>query len=285
VIQTDDDNDEAMESDNEAEKKLPHIPQNPFKNPDIEQIISGQFHDDLWVALRGGLPCLDLSRSCLDTLQGLAISSSPLLKEIDTRITEANEKATAAKVANQKAIKLEIFTPALQYLLNTNGTTESNGHKPGFFERLGGLFLGKVGIANDLLSAVGIPLFNSFTGGSSDVKSKAIQISDLQIRIAELQRGRAELADKVKEKITLSLTNFDTARVEFQMSQVLIRRSVERFEAYRMRYFDGISNTEEFLLRQNELDKSRIQVYRDWAKLRRTLFELKLLALAQKVGD
>jgi len=274
-----------MEADNEGEEKLPKIQQNPFKNPEIEQVISGQINDDLWVALRGGLPCLELSRTCLESLQNLAISSSPLLKEIDARIAEANDKATAAKVANQKTIQLDILSPALQYLLNTNGTVESNGHKPGFFERLGGLLIGKIGIVNDLLSTVGIPIFNGLTGGSSSVKSQAIQVSDLQVRIAELQRARAELADKVKDKVASSLTDFDNARVEYQMSQVIVQRHGSQFKIYQMRYVRGASTTEEFLQQQNQFDRDKTQVYGAWAKLRRNLFELKLLALAQKSDD
>jgi hypothetical protein len=204
---------------------------------------------------------------------------------MDTRIAEASDKATEAKVTNQKSIKLEVFTPALQYLLNTNGTVESNGHKPGFFERLGGLLVGKVAIVNDLLSAVGLPFFNALNGGSSTVKTNAIQVSDLQVRIAELQRARAELADKVKEKVSSSLADFDNARVEYQMSQVMVRRHGAQFEIYQMRYVRGASTTEEFLQQQNQLDKDKTQVYGAWAKLRRSLFTLKLLALAEKSDD
>jgi len=274
-----------MDADDEGEGKLPKIQQNPFQDPEIEQVISGKINDDLWVALRGGLPCLELSRSCLDNLQNLAIASSPLLKEIDARIAEASDKATEAKITNQRTIQLEVFTPALQYLLNTDGTVQSNGHKPGFFERLGGLLIGKVGIVNDLLSAVGIPLFNAFNGGSSTVKTNAIQVSDLQVRIAELQRARAELADKVKEKVASSLTDFDNARVEYQMSQVMVRRHGSQFGIYQRRYVRGVSTTEEFLQAQNQLDRDKVQVYGAWAKLRRSLFDLKLLALAQKSDE
>jgi len=122
-------------------------------------------------------------------------------------------------------------------------------------------------------------------GGSPNVTTKAIQVSDLQVRIAELQRGRAELADKVKEKVATSLSAFDDARVQYQMSQVMVRRHIVRFQIYQMRYVRGASSTEDFLQQQNEMDRSKTQVYDAWAKLRRTLFDLKLLALAQKQED
>jgi hypothetical protein len=282
---SDDDDDEDRDNDDEAEGKIPKVQQNPFKDPEIDKVISGQIDQDLWTALRGGLPCLDVSRSCLEQLQAKAIAYSPLLKEIDARLAEAIDKTETAKKANQKSIRLEIFTPALQYLLNTSGTVDANGHKPGFFQRLGGLFTGKLSIINDLLGVIGIPLFNSFNGGSSETTTKVIQVSDLQVRIAELQRARAELADKVKEKVTQLLTEFDDARVEYQMSQVIIRRSVLRFQLYQARYLNGDITTEEFLQKQNDLDKSKTEVYTKWAKLRRDLLTIKLLILTQKEDE
>jgi len=52
-----------------------------------------------------------------------------------------------------------------------------------------------------------------------------------------------------------------------------------------MRYLRGANTTEEFFQQQNQLDREKTQVYGAWAKLRRSLFELKLLALAQKSDD
>jgi hypothetical protein len=280
-----DDDDDSADEDEEAEGKVPKIQQNPFKEPDIDKIITGKIDDELWATLKGGLPCLELSRSCIEQLQAKAIANSPLLKELDSRISEATDKTDAAKKANKKSLRLEIFTPALQYLLNTAGTVDANGHKPGFFERLGGLFLGKIGIVNDLLAVLGIPLFNSFNGGSSDTVAKVIQVSDLQVRIAELQRARAELADKVKEKVTELLTAFDESRVEYQMSQVIIQRAVIKFNVTTIRFRKGELTTEEFFQKENELDKSKSEVYTKWAKLRRELLTIKLLVLAQKEDD
>ncbi len=65
----------------------------------------------------------------------------------------------------------------------------------------------------------------------------------------------------------MALVAFDDSRVEYQMSQIVIKRSVTRVEIYRMRYIRGNSTTEDFLQRQNELDKSKAQVYGSWAKI------------------
>jgi len=109
--------------------------------------------------------------------------------------------------------------------------------------------------------------------------------SQESVVIEAIAQNKAELADKLKEKVATSLSAFDDARVQYQMSQVMVRRHIVRFQIYQMRYVRGASSTEDFLQQQNEMDRSKTQVYDAWAKLRRTLFDLKLLALAQKTED
>jgi hypothetical protein len=47
----------------------------------------------------------------------------------------------------------------------------------------------------------------------------AIAISDLQVKSAELQQGRAELANKIREQVYLAAFGYDEAAREFQISQ------------------------------------------------------------------
>ena len=108
---------EAQEADRESDSKLPKPEQNPFNKPSIDAILQREMNDDMWRLLRGGLPCLETSAVCLQQLQEKAMAQSPLLKEIDTRIVEANSRIDEAKARNQKSIQLAILTPALQYLL------------------------------------------------------------------------------------------------------------------------------------------------------------------------
>ena len=155
----------------------------------------------------------------------------------------------------------------------------------GFLNRVARLFTGNLGIINDLLTVVGIPLFEGTQGGNSQAQSRAIQISDIQIRIAELQRERAKLADTVREKVAAALTKFDEARTNFQTSQVLSTRSMQQFQVYEIRYVRGNSDTESYLAHQNALDHTKAQVYASWASMRRSLFEIKLLVLNVKEAE
>lgn len=98
---------------------------------------------------------------------------------------------------------------------------------------------------------IGIPLFQGSQGGSDSVQNRAIQIPDIQVKIAELQRQRAQLADTIREKVAPPLVQFDEARVSFQTAQVLATRSLQQFQIYEIGYVRGNSDTESYLAHLN----------------------------------
>jgi len=176
-----------------SEEGLPEVESNPLEPAGIDRIIQSQMNDDLWDALKGDLPCLEATRDCISQLQLEAVGRNPLLVEIDTRIEEINTKIEEARIANNDSIQLGIFSPGLQVLLqpqtyeNDDGTTLQTG---GLLENLAAIFTTPTGVFDRLLNAVGIPLLQSFFGGNEDNQRNAIAISDLQVKAAELQRGR-----------------------------------------------------------------------------------------------
>ncbi|WP_244329416.1 TolC family protein [Tolypothrix sp. PCC 7910] len=276
---------EAQQVDSESDSQLPKTEQNPFNKPSIDAILQREMNDDMWRLLRGGLPCLETSAVCLQQLQEKAITQSPLLKEIDNRIAEANERINEAKARNQKSIQLAILTPALQYLLGPAPVGGQPQKGNGLIDNIAAIFRGDIGIINGLLNVIGIPLFQGTQGGNADAQRNAIAISDIQVKVAELQRSRAQLADTIRDKVAQSLINFDEARTDFQTSQVVASRAVDQFKVFEIRYRRGNSDTETYLTRQNSLDNTKAQTYRAWAKMRRSLFEIKLLVLSVKDAE
>lgn len=277
---------EAQQLDEDADSQLPKPEQNPFNKPSIDAILEREFNNDMWRLLRGGLPCLETTAACLQQLQDKAIAQSPLLKEIDNRVAEANEKINEARATNKKSIRLGILTPGLQYLLGPApqpGQPQAAG--TGLVDNILGIIRGDTGLINGLLRVIGIPFFEGTQGGNADAQRNAIAISDIQVKVAELQRGRAQLADQIREKVTLSLVKFDEARTDFQTSQVVASRAVDQFKVFEIRYIRGNSDTETYLLRQNQLDNTKAQTYTAWAKMRRSLFEIKLLVLNIKDAE
>lgn len=285
--ETSSEDNQDQEASNELEdSKLPKTPQNPFERPNIDNLIQQQFNDDMWRIMRGQLPCLETSANCLEQLQGKAVGASPLLKELDTRIEEANNKIAEAQANNKKSIRMAVLSPALQYLLGptvTPGQPQRTG--TGLIDNILGVIRGDVGLINGLLRVVGVPLFEGSQGGNADAQRNAIAIGDLQIKVAELQRGRAKLADEIREKVAISLVKFDEARTDFQTAQVIGARATDLFKVYELRYVRGNTDTEGYLAQQSRLDREKASVYSSWAKMRRSLFELKLLVLSVKEAE
>ncbi|MEA5595705.1 hypothetical protein [Rivularia sp. UHCC 0363] len=277
---------EAQQVDEESDSQLPKPEQNPFNKPSIDAILQREMNDDMWRLLRGGLPCLETSSVCLQQLQDRAVAQSPLLKEIDARIAEANERINEAKVRNKKSIRLAVLTPALQYLLGpTPAAGQPQAPGTGLIDNIAGILRGRTSLINGLINVIGIPFFLGTQGGNADAQRNAIAISDIQVKVAELQRSRAQLADTIRDKVAESLIRFDEARTDFQTSQVVATRAIDQFKVFEIRYTRGNSDTETYLQRQNQLDNQKAQTYRAWAKMRRSLFEIKLLVLSVKDAE
>jgi hypothetical protein len=185
------DPEEAEQKANDLDNKISPKNQNPFSKPDIDKLLTQQFNDDMWRIMRGGLPCLETTSSCLEQLQNKSVTDSPLLKELDTRIQEATSKIDEARAKNAKTVKLSILTPALQYLLGPTPTAGKPQEGNGLIDNLLGIFNGKTGLINGLINVIGVPLFTASQGTNTEANRNAIAISDLQIKVAELQRARA----------------------------------------------------------------------------------------------
>ncbi len=97
--QTDNDSLQQQSEDDpsESDDNIINSNQNPFSKPNLDQLITTELNEDLWRIMRGALPCLETSSNCLDKLQSRSVVGSPLLRELDTRIQEANDKIEDAK--------------------------------------------------------------------------------------------------------------------------------------------------------------------------------------------
>jgi hypothetical protein len=286
------DPEEAEQKANDLDNKISPKNQNPFSKPDIDKLLTQQFNDDMWRIMRGGLPCLETTSSCLEQLQNKSVTDSPLLKELDTRIQEATSKIDEARAKNAKTVKLSILTPALQYLLGPTPTAGKPQEGNGLIDNLLGIFNGKTGLINGLINVIGVPLFTASQGTNTEANRNAIAISDLQIKVAELQRARAQLADTIREKVAIALVKFDEGRTDFQIAQVVGARAIDQFKVFELRYIRGNNDTEGYLAKQSELDKVKANTYGSWGKMRRflrsaslSLFEIKLLVLGVKDAE
>ena len=59
---------------------------------------------------------------------------------------------------------------------------------------------------------------------TQDATNRQIAIADLQIKVAELQRGRAEAAQKLRETVMLETLKLEEVAREFQIQQEIAKR-------------------------------------------------------------
>lgn len=234
------------------------------------------------------LPCLDTTSACIQQLQNLSVSNSPINKKIEESIAKIEEKIEEANKANKLSINLAVFEPALQYFLKQNGATTTatpgqvSTNSGGLLNNVLGIFTRPVGLINDLLNVIGIPLLRNFTGGTEQNKQAAIAISDLRVKTEELRKSKEEIAIKTRDSVLFSVLEFDVRSREFQIQQAIAKRELQRFELYKVGYRFGQSSTEAYLGQQSSLDKQKASVLREWSQMRSQLEKIKLIVLAQK---
>ena len=277
---------EDGEEPTEETQNVPGDDGNPL-NPagdSLDTLIQQGINTDLWQQMRGDLPCVEATTECIAELQSVAVQQNPLLLEVDTRIEEIDSRIEEAKAANKKSIKLSVLRPAVRVFLEPTSvySTDPNNpvqNRPRPLEKIAQIVSNPTRIINELLSAVGIPLFDSLFGGSDQNQERAIAISDLEVKLAEIQRGRAELADQVKEKVALAVFDFDTSRREFQLSTEVSRRESARLQLADADYRLGTGTSDSYLGQITSLDRQKAQSFKAWTSLRSQLEKIKLLCL------
>jgi hypothetical protein len=269
--------------DSSGSGEVPNPEPNPLNSSgdSIDKLIQMRINDDLWQQMRGELPCAEATTGCIAQLQALASQKNPLLREIDARIEEIQNKINEAQAANKKSISLAVLRPAVRVFIEPtfDQATTQGQRKPGTVEKLLQIFTSPVGVVNEVLKAIGIPLFDSLFGGSDQNQQRAIAISDLQVKLAEIQRGRAQLNDQIKEKVALAVFDFDTTKREFQISQEIASREATRLQLTQVEYRLGQGDTNNYLASITSLDRQKAQTFRSWSGMRSQLEKIKLLVL------
>lgn len=265
------------------EGEIPTDDPNPL-NPaldSLDTLIQRGINADLWEQMKGDLPCAEATTECIASLQQLAVQQNPLLVEIDERIEEINAKINEANAANKKSINLSVFRPAARVFLEPTFPTQSNSgqQQPGTIEKIASFFTSPTGVVNEVIRAVGIPLLDKLFGGSDQNQQRAIAISDLQVQLAQIQRGRAELANQIKEKVALTVFDFDTSRREYQISQEISRRESDRTQLIDTEFQLGEGDSVTYLGQLSSLDRNKAATWRSWSSMRSTLAKLQLLVL------
>lgn len=241
--------------------------------------------------MKGDLPCLVATLECAKQLQEMAVTNNITVKNITTSIEEINNKIAEAKTANSNAVNISVFRPLVQAYLKIDtiqdpvqpGQTQAPPPRQrGFLQRIVGIFTNSTNVINEVLSLIGVPLLDKITGTNAEAQRNALTISDLQVKVATLEKGKSEIAEKIRDTVQLQILEFDTSAREFQLSQEIVKREVSRIKIIEVGYRFGEGNSEGYLSQLSALDAKKAQTLRAWTSMRAKLERIKLLCLPQE---
>ena len=252
----------------------------------LDKIINSRINDDLWQKMLGDMPCISTQESCIKQLQTLAVQNSRELKAIDERIKAIKTKIDESKANNQKSVRIGVFEPLLQSWLKTEDVKDSSGtvRKRGILDSLLGIITRPVSGINDILGLIGLPLFRNASGGDAAAQGRVIAIGDLQVKVAEIENKRGDIAAKLRETVVINVLEFDQARREFQIGQEIAKRETARMAVRRIEYQLGGSDTSAYLGHLSGLDRVKGATFTQWAAVRGKLARIKLIVLREE-GD
>jgi len=238
----------------------------------LDDLIKTRINDDVWRSLKGNLPCVDASAICIFQLQAMSISNSPILAEIDARTSDIQSRIDEARKLNKKTVTFELIEPLARDILS----------KPSPLTELANIVISPFQGVNRILAAIGIPIFSNLFGGSRPAQQQAISIADLQVKLSEIQRGRAAIADQIKQNVVLYTVDFEESAREFQIAQEIAIRNSWRSQYIRLGYENGQGDTATYLNELSSIDREKAQIFRVWSQMRSRLLKMKLLVLGTK---
>ncbi len=278
ISQANDDYEELGEEEQEEELlEPPTAESNPFLQPELDQMIEKRISEDVWETLKGELPCVQATEDCLRNLQSNAIANSRPLQEMDEKIEEAMDRIAEAKSRNEQSISITTFSPFLQaYLVDWNlfrdNVNRDLATNP-FEIMLGNAASSILGFSLNTI----FPIDRLFP--QDGAMGRSIAIADLQIKVAELQRLKVEMREKIRESVLLEALKLEEIAREFQVQQEIAKRDRARIEINKVSYMFGEGNSESYLNQLSAYDRQKAGTWREWSRLRSQLVKVKVLVL------
>ncbi|MGF1567503.1 MAG: hypothetical protein ACFCVD_05455 [Nodosilinea sp.] len=263
--------------------QLDDNPLNPLGD-NLDLLIQTQINQDLWAAMKGDLPCLDPTTECIGQLQTMAIENNLTLAIIQERIDGIDQRIEEARARNQTAVWMDTFEPLMSRYL-TYETVMVNGQQQqrGFFDRLLSAISNPLNAINEALGLIGIPLIRGVTQTNARAQQTAIAISDLQVKVAQIEQEKRKIAETIREQVALEVLEFDATRREFQISQEIARRATVQHRLLEIDYrFSDRIDSVTYLGRLSQLDQTKATTYRAWARLRTRLARIQMMVLGSQ---
>ena len=263
--------------------QLDDNPLNPLGD-NLDLLIQTQINEDLWVAMMGDLPCLEPTAECISQLQTMAVENNLTLAIIQERIDGIDQRIEEARSRNQTAVWMDTFEPLMaRYLTYETVLVNGQQQQQGFFDRLLSAIGNPLNAINEALGLIGIPLIRGVTQTNARAQQTAIAISDLQVKVAQIEQEKRKIAETLREQVMLEVLEFDATRREFQISQEIARRATVQHRLLEIDYrFSDRIDSVTYLGRLSELDQTKASTYRAWARLRTRLARIQMMVLGSE---
>ena len=260
--------------------ELEDNPLNPIGDS-LDVLIQTEINEDLWTAMLGDLPCVEPTEDCISELQTMAVESNLTLTIIQERIDQIESRIDEARARNQNTVWMDAFQPLMErYLSYETATLNGQTQNRGFFDHLLSAISSPLNAINEALSLIGIPLIRGITQTNAQAQMNAIAISDLQVKVAQIEQEKRKIAEAIREQVVLEVLDFDAVRREFQISQEVARRAVVQHRLLEIDYrFSDRIDSVTYLGHLSQLDQQKASTYRAWARLRSKLARIQLLVL------
>jgi len=205
-------------------------------------------------ALKGDLPCLDSTASCIKLLSDLAVANSETLKGLDLQISTSQDNAKEIAKAGQGNIfsTVQPFAPLLT-----------------------GVPL--IGVGGAIATVLG-----NLAGNSRTDQTIAQNNATLAIRVAEIERSKLVIKDKIEDSVVQELVIFDNLRVQADIAVAIANRESSRFKLIEVGYRLGEGDTNSFIALQNGLDRTRVAVTKDKSALRIQAAKIRRIVLGDE---
>lgn len=197
--------------------------------------------------LKGDLPCLSSKPECIKELEALAIANSPELKAIEIQIASSSDAVKLAKVQGQGSFieSIQPFVSAIAPILLQNSRPQVFGEiRTSLESRL-------------LFEALPTIISGRATSDANQTRNNQAN-ADLQIKLAELERSKSEIAIAIKGKVTDAVITFEQIKDESDLQSTIVRREEVRSKLIEISYRLGESSTIDQIARLNDFDRKKI---------------------------
>jgi hypothetical protein len=216
--------------------------------------------------LRGDLPCLDSKPECVSQLQALAIANSPDIKALDTQIASSGDAVRLAAVQGQGSFieSISPFISAIAPILLQNSRPSAMGEiRTSLESRL-------------LFEALPIIISGRATSDSNQTRNSQAN-ADLQIKLAQLEKTKTEVAIALRGKVADEVILFENIKDESNLQSTIVKRETARAKLIEIAYRMGESDTISQIARLNDFDRKKIIAAQSKTKLRSQALKIQRL--------